>query len=275
MGSPQLIPFSDASVRHRTFPYVNSALIGISVLVFLYEMTLGGTGILTGRAGLDLNIFFLKWGFIANELTTGEPEIFWRAGLGIVSVETPVPTVLTIFTSMFIHGGFMHLAGNMAFLWVFGDNIEDRLGHVKYLVFYLLAGVAANLSQWAINADSTVPLIGASGAISGVVGAYLMFYPNNKVKALLFLLIFITVVEMRAIWLLGGWFVWQLIQGSLSLGLADSVSVAFFAHIGGVVAGVVLAGLYKLAVKEPLLPGSGSSGGNPWDYWYQAGRPRD
>ncbi len=267
-----MFPFSDASVQHQHFPYVNSGLIGISVLVFLYEMSLGGTGILTGRAGLDLNIFFLKWGFIAQELTSGEPELLRNAGFRLVSVETPVPTVFTIFTSMFIHGGFMHLAGNMMFLWVFGDNIEDRLGHVKYLVFYLLAGVAATLSQWVIDTDSIVPLIGASGAISGVLGAYLMIYPYNKVKALIIFYL-ITVVEMRAMWLLGAWFIWQLIQGSLSFGLADSVSVAFFAHIGGFVAGMVLAELCKLAVGEPLIPGR--SRGNPWDRWYQAGRPRD
>ncbi len=267
-----MIPFSDASVRHRTFPYVNAVLVGISILVFLYEIALGGFGILKGSAGLDLNIFFLKWGFIAEELTTGEPELLRRSASGIVSVETPVHTVFTIFTSMFIHGGFMHLAGNMAFLWVLGDNIEDRFGHVKYLVFYLLAGVAATLSQWAINPDSAVPLIGASGAISGVIGAYLMIYPNNKIKALI-IFFFITVVEMRALWLLGAWFVWQLIQGSLSLGLADSVSVAFFAHIGGFAAGAVLAGLYKLVIGEPLIPRR--SRRNPWDNWYQAGRPRD
>ncbi len=267
-----MIPFSDASIRHRTFPYVNAALIGISVLVFLYEMSLGGAGILTGRAGLDLNIFFFKWGFIAQELTSGQAFESLNAGFRLVSIETPVPTVATIFTSMFIHGGFMHLAGNMMFLWVFGDNIEDRLGHVKYLVFYLLAGVAATLSQWVIDTDSRVPLIGASGAISGVLGAYLMIYPHNRIKALI-IFYFITVVEMRAMWLLGGWFVWQLIQGTLSIGLAGSVSVAFFAHIGGFAAGVVLAGLYKLAVGEPVIPRR--SRRNPWDNWYQAGRPRD
>ena len=269
-----MFPFSDASVRHQTFPYVNAALIGISVLVFLYEMSLGGAGILTGRAGLDLNIFFFKWGFIAQELTSGQAFEVLNAVFRVVNIETPVPTEATIFTSMFIHGGFMHLAGNMMFLWVFGDNIEDRLGHVKYLVFYLLAGVCATLSQWAISTDSQVPLIGASGAISGVLGAYLIIYPNNKIKALIIFYL-ITVVEMRAVWLLGAWFVWQLIQGSLSVGLADSVSVAFFAHIGGFVAGMALAVLYKLAVKEPLFPGRGRSGGNPWDHWYQAGRPRD
>ena len=115
-------------------------------------------------------------------------------------------------------------------------------------------------------------MIGASGAISGVLGAYLMIYPNNKIKALIIFYL-ITVVEMRAIWLLGGWFVWQLIQGSLSVGLADSVSVAFFAHIGGFVAGIVLAGLYKLAIKEPLIPRRSRI--EPWDRWYQAGRRRD
>ena len=270
-----MIPFADASVQRQTFPYVNATLIAISVLVFLYEMILGGAGILTGRAGLDLNIFFFKWGFIAHELTSG--QVFTELPIGFgraVDIETPVPTVFTIFTSMFIHGGFMHLASNMMFVLVLGNNIEDRLGHVKYAVFYLVAGVAATLSQWAINTDSVVPLIGASGAISGVVGAYLMIYPNNKIKALI-IFYFITVVEMRALWLLGAWFVWQLIQGTLSLGLADSVSVAFFAHIGGFVAGVVLAGVYKIATGDPLIPRSGRRGGDPWDHWYQAGRPRD
>ena len=267
-----MFPFSDASVQHRTFPYVNAGLIGISVLVFLYEMTLGGVGILTGGGGLNLDIFFFKWGFIAQELTSGKSFEVLNTTFGRVDIETPVPTVLTIFTSMFIHGGFMHLAGNMMFLWVFGDNIEDRLGHVKYLVFYLVAGVAATLSQWVISTDSQVPLIGASGAISGVLGAYLMIYPNNRVKALIIFYL-ITVVEMRAVWLLGGWFVWQLIQGSLSIGLSDTVSVAFFAHIGGFAAGVVLAGAYKLVLKEPLIPGR--SRVQPWDRWYQAGRPKD
>ncbi len=267
-----MFPFSDASIQHRTFPYVNAGLIVISVLVFLYEMTVGGLGVLTGGGGLSLDLFFFKWGFIAQELTSGEPYQVLNTSFGRADIETPVHTVFTIFTSMFIHGGFMHLAGNMMFLWVFGDNIEDRLGHVKYLVFYLVAGVAATLSQWVISTDSMVPLIGASGAISGVLGAYLMIYPNNKIKALIIFYL-ITVVEMRAIWLLGGWFVWQLIQGSMSIGLSDTVSVAFFAHIGGFVAGMVLAAGYKLVLKEPLIPGRTRI--EPWDRWYQAGRRRD
>ena len=173
---------------------------------------------------------------------------------------------------MFLHGGFMHLASNMAFLWVFGDNIEDRFGHVKFLLFYLLCGVAATLSQWAINTDSQTPLIGASGAISGVLGAYLVIYPHNKIKALIIFFL-ITVVEMRAMWLLGAWFVWQLIQGGRSLGLADSVSVAFFAHIGGFVAGMILAALYKMASGDPIRPGRAPR--QPSDTWDPGGGSGD
>ncbi len=268
-----MFPFSDASVHHRTFPYVNSALIAICVLVFFYEMYLGGFGTLTGKGNIDLDIFFFKWGFIAQELTSGTP--FLERGNAFIqyNIETPVHTVFTVFTSMFIHGGFMHIAGNMMFLWVFGDNIEDRFGHVRYLLFYFVTGIAATLLQWAINSDSQAPLIGASGAISGVLGAYLVIYPHNKIKALIVLYI-ITVLEMRAMWLLGAWFVWQLLQGTISLGMAGSVGVAFFAHIGGFVAGMVLAAGYKLYNHEPLLLSQNPSV-QPWDRWYQAGRDRD
>ena len=175
-----MFPFSDASVHHTAFPYVNSALIGVSVVVFLYEMYLGGFGTLTGKGHLDLDIFFFKWGFIAQELTSGTQFLHRGNAFIQYDIETPVHTVFTFFTSMFIHGGFMHIAGNMMFLWVFGDNIEDKFGHVRYLIFYLVTGIAATLVQWAINTDSQVPLIGASGAISGVLGAYLVIYPHNK-----------------------------------------------------------------------------------------------
>ena len=270
-----MFPFSDASLHHRSLPYVTMGFITVSVLVFLYEMALGGGGTLTGSGDVDLDLFLFKWGFIAEELTSGQS--FGAPGTGIdPRIETPVHTVFTIFSSMFIHGGFMHLAGNMMFLWVFGDNIEDRLGHVTFLGFYLISGVAATLAQWVIDTDSLAPLIGASGAISGVLGAYLVMYPHNKVKALIILFI-ITVVEMRAMWLLGAWFVWQLVQGSMSLGMSDSVNVAFFALIGGFVAGMALAAAYKLAIGEPVIPGRGgpSGGSNPWDYWHQAGRGSD
>jgi membrane associated rhomboid family serine protease len=147
----------------------------------------------------------------------------------------------------------MHFAGNMMFLWVFGDNIEDRLGHLKYLFFYLFTGVVATLAHFAIDPSSSTPLVGASGAISGVLGAYLVLYPFNRVKALVVLYI-ITVIELRAAILLGLWFVWQLFQGLISLGLSSQVNVAFFAHIGGFVAGSLILVAIKMAAREPLKP---------------------
>ena len=166
---------------------------------------------------------------------------------------TPVPTWVTIFTSMFMHGGFFHFAGNMMFLWAFGDNIEDRLGHVKYLFFYLFTGIVATLVHFAIDPSSSTPLVGASGAISGVLGAYVLLYPYNRVKVLVVLYI-ITAIELQAAILLGLWFVWQLFQGLISLGFSSQVNVAFFAHIGGFVAGsLILVGI-KLAARDSLKP---------------------
>ena len=248
-----MFPFSDADVRHRTFPYTNVVLIALCALVFLYQLSLGGVGFFGGGGGIEAQIFFLKWGFIPDELIRGEPYTTITDGVISRSIETPVPTWVTIFSSMFMHGGFMHFAGNMMFLWVFGDNIEDRLGHLKYLLFYLFTGVIATLTHFAIDPHSQAPLVGASGAISGVLGAYLVLYPFNRVKALV-VFYFITVIELRAMILLGVWFAWQLFQGLVSLGLSTQVNVAFFAHIGGFVAGsLILAGL-KLASGESLKP---------------------
>lgn len=264
-----MIPFSDADVRNPTLPVVTLTLIGISCLVFLYELQVGGFGVLTGGGSIDINIFFLKWGFIPDELTSGEALTGLRTRFEVLNIETPLPTWTTLFTSMFVHGGFFHLAGNMMFLWVFGDNIESRLGRFKFLAFYLAAGVAAALSQLAIDPNSQTPLVGASGAISGVLGAYLLTFPFNRIKAIIIFYI-ITVVELPAIWLLGGWFIWQLIQGAMSLGLSNTVSVAFFAHIGGFVAGVILIAAYRVLIREPILPVTRRR--PPWDNWFQASR---
>ena len=248
-----MFPYSDADVHHGTFPYVNVVLIGICALVFLYQLSLGGVGFLGGGGGIEARIFFLTWGFIPEELIRGEPYTTFTTGAITRSIETPVPTWVTIFSSMFMHGGFMHFAGNMMFLWVFGDNIEDRLGHVKYLFFYLFTGVVATLAHFAIDPGSQTPLVGASGAISGVLGAYLVLYPFNRVKALVVLYI-ITVIEVRAVILLGLWFGWQLFQGLISLGLSSQVNVAFFAHIGGFAAGSLIMAALKMASGEPLKP---------------------
>ena len=168
-----------------------------------------------------------------------------RARQSVLIIDTPLPTWTTIFSSMFIHGGLFHFAGNMMFLWVFGDNVEDWLGHYKYLIFYVLVGIAATLSQLAIDPRSLAPMIGASGAISGVMGAYMLLYPFNRINTLI-IFYFITVIRLPAGWLLGLWFLWQAVQGFGSLAISSQVSVAFFAHVGGFVAGVILVAVFKL-----------------------------
>jgi membrane associated rhomboid family serine protease len=266
-----LIPISDAELRHRTFPVVNVALIGLNALVFLYELQLGGLDFLFGGGGVGITAFFHQWGFIPEELTSGEAYTVLSSRFGAVDIGTPAPTWATMFSAMFIHGGLMHFLGNMAFLWVFGDNIEDRLGHGQYLVFYLLTGAAATLSHWLIDPHSQTPLVGASGAISGVMGAYLLLYPYNRIKVLV-MFIFITVVQLPAMYLLGAWFLLQLLNGLGSLGLSDQVSVAFFAHVGGFLAGAAVIAAYKAATGQPIWPSRQPPGGPP-RYW--RGRPLD
>jgi membrane associated rhomboid family serine protease len=249
-----LIPFADAEVRRRSLPVVNLLLIALNALVFFYEVQLGGLELLIGDANLSISTFFYKWGFIPQELIRGEPFTDLRVGLAsAINIQSPIPTWATIFTSMFIHGGLLHFAGNMLFLWVFGDNIENRLGHLKYLVFYLAAGVAATLSHLAVDPHSQTPLVGASGAISGVMGAYLVLYPFNRIKALL-IFYFVTVVRLPAVLMLGFWFLLQLLNAVGSVGLADQVNVAFFAHVGGFLAGMVIGGVYRLLPGQPRWP---------------------
>ena len=169
------------------------------------------------------------------------------------NIASPIPTWATLLSCMFIHGGFLHLAGNMLFLWVFGTSMERRLGPLRFLLLYLATGVAATLSHLAIDPQSQAPLIGASGAVSGVLGAYLLTFPYNRIRALI-VMILITVIELPAVWLLGLWFVWQLFQGLTSLGLSNTVSVAFFAHVGGFVAGALLMAAARLLLRRPVLP---------------------
>lgn len=264
-----MIPFSDSDALHSSRPVVNLTLIGINALVFLYALSLGGGGYLWGGGGLDVTVFFFKWGFIPDELTTGRGiETVFR----VRAIESAVPTWATIFSSMFIHGGLFHFAGNMAFLWVFGDNIEGRLGHLKYLLFYLGTGVAATLSHLAIEPHSQVPLVGASGAIAGVMGAYALLYPFNRIKALV-IFFFITAMELSALIFLGIWFFLQILNSLGALGLSSGANVAFMAHVGGFVAGVIVIAIYKLLTGEPFWPTRRRR--NPWDTWYQTGRRPD
>lgn len=218
-----MIPFRD-NIKSRTFPAVTVSLIALNSLVFLYELSLGP----------ELGALFYKYGVVPINVFQ------WPAsGQSLVGVTLP------FFTSMFLHGGWLHLIGNMWYLWIFGDNVEDRLGHGGFALFYLLTGLGAGAVHTAINSYVEIPSVGASGAIAGVLGAYLLLYPWAKVLTLVPLFFFIQIIEIPAIIVLGFWFVMQFLQGASSLGIADAASggVAWWAHIGGFVLGMILLGV--------------------------------
>ena len=220
-----MIPIGD-STRRRTTPYVNVGIIIACVLVFLYELSL---------STIDVGRFFQDWGVVPVQL------VDWLESPSVV--EEPS----TVVTSMFIHGGWLHLIGNMLFLWVFGDNVEDAMGHGRYLVFYLLAGLAATALQVFIDQESLIPMVGASGAIAGVLGAYLVLYPRATVSVLIPWLWFFGAFPVPAAFLIVFWFLLQLLSGVASLGAAAGVTegIAFWAHVGGFIAGVVLVGTFR------------------------------
>jgi membrane associated rhomboid family serine protease len=213
-----MIPLKDNIPSSRT-PLITIGLIVINVLVYLNQLTL------PPRAAVR---FVYLYGLIPVEITGGE-----------LLVQHPVPLYGTILTSMFVHGGLFHLAGNMLYLWIFGDNVEDRLGRVRFLLFYLLSGLAAAAAQILSDPHSQIPMVGASGAISGVLGAYLLLYPHARVVTLVFFGWFVRVIEIRAIIVLGFWIVVQLVSGLLTWG-AQVGGVAWFAHVGGFIAGLVM-----------------------------------
>ena len=165
------------------------------------------------------------------------------AFLGKMEQAGPLISIFTLFTSMFMHGGFMHLAGNMLYLWIFGDNIEGALGHIRFIIFYLLCGIVAAFAQIFSAPESTIPMIGASGAVSGVLGAYLIFYPRARIRTFVFLGIFITFLRLPAVLLLGVWILGQIISASISN--PGSPGVAWFAHIGGFCMGALLIPFFK------------------------------
>ena len=214
-----MLPLSDHNPT-RTTPIINYLLIGVNVFVFFWELSLGQY--------IERELFLVSF----------VPARFWAAPLY-------PPNLIRIFISMFLHGGWLHLGGNMLYLWIFGDNIEDRLGHFKYLIFYLLCGVAATMTHAVLEADSTLPAIGASGAIAGVLGAYALLFPRQRVTTLIPIFFFITVREIPAVLVLGLWFVLQLFVGVASIGASAGATggVAVFAHIGGFIAGMLLVAL--------------------------------
>ncbi len=216
-----MIPINDENPTPST-PIVVYALIAINVVVFLHQMTLGGR----------MENFFDLYAVIPSQLS---------ASFDGVTTNQPVPEFLTLITSQFLHGGLMHIGGNMLFLWTFGDNIEYDLGHVKFLLFYLTCGVLAGLAHWFFGMQSGVPTVGASGAIAGVMGAYIIKYPKAKIVTILPLFIIWTTIRIPAVYFLGFWFVQQAISSVASLGMPEGGGgVAYWAHAGGFIFGAIL-----------------------------------
>ncbi len=207
-----MFPIGDDNSSRRTVPLVTYVLIVLNILFFFVELS-------------SSDAFIMQWAFV--------PSRF---------LANPVGDFLTLFTSMFMHAGWLHLGGNMLYLWIFGDNVEDRFGHVKFIIFYLISGLAATFAQLAFSLDSNVPNLGASGAIAGVLGAYLVMFPQGRVHVLMGR----GILPVPALMVIGLWFVLQLFSGIGSIGgTTDTGGVAYMAHIGGFIAGFVLTFLFR------------------------------
>ncbi len=215
-----MIPLRD-NIPHIKKPIVTVSLLIINVLVFLYEISLG----------YYLKDFMYLYGLIPRNISL-------QMGL--------LPSIRPFFTNMFLHAGWAHLIGNMWFLWIFADNVEDRMGHLNFLIFYLMCGFIASFTHFIINRHSVVPAVGASGAIAGVLGAYMMLFPSARVLTLVPFFFFLEIIEIPAFIFLGIWFIYQFLLGVSSLG-GYGAGIAFWAHIGGFLAGIFL---LKLFVKR-------------------------
>jgi rhomboid family protein len=208
-----MFPVGDDNSQRRTTPVVTFVLIGLNVLVFLAELSGGDQ-------------FITNWAFVPARFS-----------------EDPGANAVTLFSAMFMHGGWLHLFGNMLFLWIFGDNVEDRFGHGKFLIFYLLAGLAATFAQYWVSPESGIPNVGASGAIAGVLGAYILLFPQSRVNVLLGR----QIVAMPAFAVLGMWIVLQLVSGVGTIAATDESAggIAYMAHIGGFVSGLLMTFLFR------------------------------
>ena len=228
-----MIPLKDIN-RTRTFPAVTLLLVAVNATSFLYQLTLGSGPPLTG--------FFYQFGLVPRVLLSFG---YWQETGLLLGLST-------LLTSMFIHGGWMHFLGNMLYLWVFGDNVEEWLGSVRFLLFYLVCGFLAALLQIAVNPGSRIPMIGASGAISGVLGAYLVLFPWARVLTFVPILFFFYLVRLPALIFLGLWFLLQFINGAVSLTVGEfsAGATAWWAHIGGFAAGLVLILKYRKSQRR-------------------------
>ncbi len=221
-----MIPYKDDNPTSH-FPFVTIAIILINSIVFFLVPS-------SGEAGKEAVYAY------------GAIPIYIMSFQGA----QPIHPFLTVFTSMFMHGSILHLLGNMLYLWIFGDNIEDRLGHVRFIIFYLICGIVAAYSYAITDPASKIPMIGASGAISGVLGAYLLLFPKAKVHALIFLGFFVTVIKIPAILVIGFWAVIQFLSGLLSTGLHAQGGIAWFAHVGGFLWGLITIRLFMMRKRR-------------------------
>lgn len=215
------LPLKD-DVPTASFPLVTIGLILSNCLIFFHQITLNFA---------QSQHFLHQWAAIPYQISRGE----------FLGVAPLIPLPLTIFSSLFLHGGFLHLFGNMLYLWIFGNNIEDTLGHFRFFLFYLVCGLVAAVAQIVSDPASTVPMIGASGAIAGVLGAYLLLFPGGRILTLVFIFIFVKLIRIPALFVLGFWFLIQLI----SIRAGAEGNIAFFAHIGGFVAGLILVKIFQ------------------------------
>ncbi|HEY7346719.1 MAG TPA: rhomboid family intramembrane serine protease [Ktedonobacterales bacterium] len=241
-----MIPLKDDTGQRRRFPFITYTLIAINIVVFLLEL----------NQGPQIQAFIFAYSLVPAALTHNIPQtILFASQLPQpFPYSTPSPVWLTLFTSMFMHAGWLHIGGNMLFLYIFGDNVEDRMGHLGYLLFYLLCGIVAALAQTFVDPNSTIPSLGASGAIAGVLAAYAVFFPGARVTTLIFLGIFVTITRISALILIGLWFALQFFDGVASLSSQTQQAaggVAYFAHIGGFVAGLLIALLLRPFQNPP------------------------
>ncbi len=215
-----MFPFKDDNPT-RTFPFVTIAIIGVNILAYLWG--------LMSPIG-EIHIIYSYGAVPSNLLSFKQTQ--------------PLHPALTLFSSMFLHGGLLHIAGNMLYLWIFGNNIEDRLGHIRFLFFYLISGIVAAYSHAITSPGSMTPMIGASGAVAGVLGAYILLFPHAKVHTLIFFGFFVQIVRIPALIVIGFWAIIQLVNGLLSKGLMASGGIAWFAHIGGFLTGLITVKLW-------------------------------
>ncbi|MDJ0708585.1 MAG: rhomboid family intramembrane serine protease [Leptolyngbyaceae cyanobacterium MO_188.B28] len=239
-----MVPLRDENPVKIT-PYVTYGLIALNVLIFLYELTLSPP---------ELVEFFRDWAVVPQELT-----ISFEVGVSAFSLHE----WMTLITSQFLHAGFLHLAGNMLYLWIFGNNVEEQLGRLRFLIFYLMCGMLAVFTQWFFNLGSTIPSLGASGAIAGVMGAYIFRFPTVKILTLVPIGIFLTTFRIPAILYLGIWFLQQAFYGFASLEVPMTVGmegggIAYWAHAGGFVFGAILGPIFGLFDRQ--LENEGASG---------------